>query len=121
MINKESKIKIIDNSNISFGRCIHIFGGFKNKSATVGDFILVSVKNNLKKKKLRVKMYLAVVAAVKVNKRRFSGNFIKFDASSILLFADKENLLGNKLLEPVNGDLRKQKLLRVPLLSRHAV
>ena len=121
MVQVESNLVVIDNSNIFNGRCVHIFGGFKHKYATVGDFILVSVKDKLKKKKLRVKLYLGIVVSVNVNKRRVSGNFIKFDNNRILLFSDKENLLGTKVLEPVSISLRKHKLMRVPLLSRHFI
>jgi len=121
MVIKESKLLVVDNSNFKSGRCIHIFGGSKNKVASVGDFVLVSVKNNLKKKKLRTKMYLGVVSSVKFNIRRNSGNFIRFDTNTMLLFSDKENLLGTKLFGPVDFVLRKHSLLRVPLLGRHVV
>jgi len=118
MLIKESYVEIGDNSNLSGGRCVHVFGGSGKKYATVGDFVLVSVKNTLKKKALRTKLYLAVLASVRRNHFRKSGNFIKFDENKILLFADKENLLGSKIIAPVSSELRALKLLRVPLLSR---
>ena len=121
MLIKESQINIIDNSNFKVGRCIHIFGGSQTKVAGVGSFILVSVRSNLKKKKLRTKVYLAVIAAVCFNIRRQSGNFIRFEKNTILLFSDKENLLGTKLFGAVNFDLRKHSLLRVPLLGRSVI
>jgi ribosomal protein L14 len=121
MINVESRLVIVDNTKIHDGRCVHIFGGFKHKYAKVGNFILVSVKNKLENKKTRIKLYLAVITATRFNLRRSSGNYIKFDKNRIILFVDKENLLGTKILEPVNNEIRRHKLLKVPLLSRNVI
>ena len=129
-------IKLFTNDEIN----IFKYSGLKNiqiikilslVSFLIGIFaitIFYSFSSNLQHHYIQIKnqygedkIYLAVISGVCFNIRRQSGNFIKFDQNSMLLFSDKENLLSTKVFGAVNFDLRKHSLLMVPLLSRSVV
>lgn len=116
MINIQSKLKITDNSGGMIAQCIKILR--KRHLASVGDFIIISIKNARSHKKVRKGLiYKAVIVRQSRNINRSNGVSLKFSNNSIVLLNNKNNPIGTRVKGPVAQELRKKKLLKVISLA----
>ena len=108
MIQRETILKVADNSGAKVVQCIGILGGSKKKYATVGDVIVVAVKeavpNSGVKKKMKSK---AVVVRTKKEIRRADGSYIRFDDNAVVLINNAGELRGTRIFGPIPRELRK--------------
>jgi len=118
MIQQQSVLQVADNSGAKRVMCIKVLGGSKRRYATIGDIIVVSVKEalpNSKVKKGDVKK--AVIVRTKKELRRADGSTIRFDENSAVLVGDAGEPLGTRIFGPVARELRGKKYAKIISLA----
>jgi len=118
MIQTESVLDVADNSGAKRVRCIKVLGGSKRKYASVGDVIVVSVKDaapNGKVKKGQVSR--AVIVRTKKEIRRRDGTYIRFDKNSAVLIDKDNEPIGTRIFGPVARELRARRFMRIVSLA----
>ncbi|MBN2039520.1 MAG: 50S ribosomal protein L14 [Spirochaetes bacterium] len=126
MIQVETMLDVADNSGVKKVQCIKILGGTKRRYATVGDIIVVAVKDSqpsygLKDstgKKVHTKAVLkAVIVRTKKPVRREDGSYIKFDDNAVAIIDAKGEPRGSRIFGPVARELRKRNFLKIVALA----
>lgn len=108
MLIKETKINIADNSGAYLVNCICILKGTKHKKASLGNFIVVSIKKLKKKKKIeKKKTYYALIISIKNKTKRLDGSYINFKNNRALLFNDHLKFIGTRIYGPICKEIRK--------------
>ena len=118
MIQMETVLDVADNSGAKKLRCIKVLGGSKRKYATVGDIIVVSIKDaapNGKVKKGQVTR--AVIVRTSKEVRRPDGSYIKFDNNSAVLLTKENEPVGSRIFGPVARELRAKKFMKIVSLA----
>lgn len=118
MIQTQSVVTAADNSGAKRMMCIKVLGGSKRKYASVGDIIVVSIKEavpNSRVKKGEVRR--AVVVRTKKEIKRADGSYIKFDVNSAVLINDSNEPLGTRIFGPVARELRAKKFMKIVSLA----
>ena len=122
MIQAESVLDVADNSGAKKLECIKVLGGSKRKYASVGDIIVVSVREaapNSKVKKGEVARAVIVRTAKEIG--RADGSYIKFDDNSAVLINKDSEPLGTRIFGPVARELRAKKFMRILSLAPEAL
>jgi len=106
MIQQQTLLKVSDNSGAKIAKCIKVFGGFKRKTAKIGDTILVSIKelrenipSNSKIKKGQV--YKAIIIRTKKVMSKKNSTFVFFDDNSVILVDNKNNPIATRIIGPI--------------------
>lgn len=116
MINIQAKLNIVDNSGGIIAQCIRILR--KKHLASVGDFLIVSIKNARPRKKVRKGvLYKSVLIRQNRNILRKNGVYLKFSKNCVVLLSNKNNPIGSRIRGPVCQELRKKKLMKVVSLA----
>lgn len=123
MIQMLTKLDVADNSGAKLVECIKVIGGSKKEFASVGDIIIVAIKEATtggKAKKGEVKS--AVVVRTKFPIMREDGSYIQFDTNSVVLI-NKESLepIGTRIFGPVARELRNKNFLKICSLAPEVV
>lgn len=126
MIQVETMLEVADNSGVKKVQCIKVLGGTKRRYATVGDIIVVAVKDSqpsyglkdLTGKKVHTKAVLrAVVVRTKKSVRRKDGSYIKFDDNAVAILDAKNEPKGSRIFGPVARELRDKNFLKIVSLA----
>jgi large subunit ribosomal protein L14 len=118
VIQMQTVLTAADNSGAKKLMCIKVLGGSKRKYASVGDIIVVSVKEalpNSKVKKGDVKR--AVIVRTKKELRRADGSYIKFDVNSAVLINEANEPVGTRIFGPVARELRARRFMKIISLA----
>jgi large subunit ribosomal protein L14 len=118
MIQVESVLDVADNSGARKVLCIKVLVGSKRKYASVGDVIVVSVKEaipNSKVKKGEVMKAVVVRTAKEVG--RSDGSFIRFDTNSAVLIDNAREPVGTRIFGPVARELRAKRFMKIISLA----
>ncbi len=118
MIQMRSWLEVADNSGARRVQCIKVLGGTRRKYASIGDVIVVSVKEaipNSKVKKGEVKR--AVVVRTRKEVSRPDGTYIRFDDNSAVLISPELEPLGTRIFGPVARELRAKKFMKIVSLA----
>lgn len=118
MIQTQTICNSADNSGAKRLMCIRVLGGTRRKYASLGDIIVVSVKEalpNAKIKKGDVKKAVIVRTAKEV--RRADGSYIKFDGNSVVLIDQAGEPVGTRIFGPVARELRAKKFTKIISLA----
>ncbi|MGC6532441.1 MAG: 50S ribosomal protein L14 [Flavobacteriales bacterium] len=118
MIQQESRLKVADNSGAKEVLCIRVLGGTKRRYASIGDKIVVTVKDampNANAKKGTVSK--AVVVRTKKEIRRADGSYIRFDDNAVVLLNASDDLRGTRIFGPVARELREKDYMRIVSLA----
>ena len=118
MIQQESRLKVADNSGAKEVLCIKVLGGSKRRYASVGDTIVVTVKDvipsgNIKKGTVAK----AVVVRVKKEIRRPDGSYIRFDDNACVLLDPTGEMRGTRIFGPVSRELRDKQFMKIVSLA----
>lgn len=118
MIQQESRLKVADNSGAKEVLCIRVLGGTKRRYASVGDKIVVSVKDampngNVKKGTVSP----AVVVRTKKEVRRQDGSYIRFDDNAVVLLNKTGEMRGTRIFGPVARELREKQFMKIVSLA----
>jgi large subunit ribosomal protein L14 len=118
MIQMRSILDVADNSGARKVQCIKVLGGSRRRYATVGDVIVVSVKEaipNAKVKKGEVTRAVIVRTAKEIS--RNDGSYIRFDGNSAVLLDKEHEPIGTRIFGPVARELRAKKFLKIISLA----
>lgn len=118
MIQMESVLNVADNSGAKRVKCVKVLGGSKRKYASVGDIVVVSVKDaapNGKVKKGQVTR--AVIVRTKKEIRRRDGSYIRFDNNSAVLLNKDNEPVGSRIFGPVARELRAKQFMKIVSLA----
>ena len=118
MIQVESVLDVADNSGAKLVCCIKVLGGSKRRYASVGDIIVVSVKDAMPHSKVKKGAVMkAVVVRTKKEVGRPDGSFIKFDNNSAVLLNNANEPLGTRIFGPVARELRLKNFMKIVSLA----
>jgi large subunit ribosomal protein L14 len=107
MIQTETNLSIADNSGAKRVQCIKVLGGSKRRYASIGDIIVISVKDAIPKGKVKKgAVHKAVVVRTKKEIFRNDGSKIQFDTNAVLLTDEKGEPIGTRIFGPVTRELR---------------
>jgi len=118
MVQTETVLDVADNSGARRVLCIKVLGGSRRRYATVGDVIVVSVKEaipNAKVKKGDVLKAVIVRTAKEVG--RADGSFIRFDTNSAVLIDNQQEPIGTRIFGPVARELRAKRFMKILSLA----
>jgi large subunit ribosomal protein L14 len=118
MIQTESKLKAADNSGAKLLLCVKVLGGSKRRYATVGDVIVVSVKEAMPNSKVKKgDVMKAVIVRTKKEVARVDGSYIKFDDNSAVLITPQNEPIGTRIFGPVARELRAKNFMKIVSLA----
>ena len=118
MIQTESVLDVADNSGAKKVLCIKVLGGSKRKYATVGDVIVVSVKEAMPNAKVKKGSVMkAVIVRTAKELRRKDGSYIRFDTNSAVLINNEGEPIGTRIFGPVARELRAKNYMKIVSLA----
>jgi large subunit ribosomal protein L14 len=117
MIQQESRLKVADNSGAKEVLCIRVLGGSKRRYASVGDLIVVSVKDSTPGGIKKGTVSKAVIVRTKKEVRRKDGSYIRFDDNAVVLLTATDEPRGTRIFGPVARELRERNYMRIVSLA----
>ena len=118
MIQVQTELFVADNTGARKIECIKVLGGSKRRYASIGDTIVVSVKETIPKGKVKKgSVYKAVIVRTKQGIFRKDGSKIKFDNNAAVLTDEKGEPLGTRIFGPVTRELRSKGQMKIISLA----
>ena len=118
MIIPESNLEVADNSGARRVQCIRILGCSKRRWATVGDVIVVSVKEAIPRGRVKKgDVHRAVIVRTAKEIRRPDGTSIRFDRNAAVLLNNADEPIGTRIFGPVTRELRARKYMKIVSLA----
>ena len=118
MISVESNLEVADNSGARRVQCIKVLGGSKRKTASVGDIIVVSIKEAIPRGKVKKgDVHQAVIVRTAFPVRRGDGSAIRFDRNAAVLINKQLEPIGTRIFGPVVHELRARKFTKIMSLA----
>ena len=118
MIQQESRCSVADNSGAKEVLCIRVLGGTKKRYASIGDTIVVTVKNALPSGEVKKgTVTKAVVVRTKKEIRRSDGSYIRFDDNAVVLLNTTGEIRGTRIFGPVARELRDKQYMKIVSLA----
>jgi len=118
MIQTETRLSVADNSGAKSLLCIKVLGGSKRRYASIGDIIVVSVKEAIPNSKVKKGSVMkAVVVRTSKEIRRPDGSYIKFDDNSAVLINQNNEPIGTRIFGPVARELRAKRFMKIISLA----
>ena len=118
MIQQQSNLEVADNSGARRVMCIKVLGGSKRKFASVGDVIVVSVKEAIPRGKVKKgEVHRAVIVRTKRDIRRPDGSTIRFDKNAAVLLTKQNEPIGTRIFGPVTRELRSKQFMKIVSLA----
>lgn len=118
MIQQESRLVVADNSGAKEVLCIRVLGGTRKRYASLGDKIVVTVKNALPAGNVKKgTVSKAVVVRTSKEVRRNDGSYIRFDDNAVVLLTAQDELRGTRIFGPVARELREKQYMKIVSLA----
>jgi len=118
MIQMRTTLDVADNSGARRVQCIKVLGGSKRKYASIGDIIVVSVKEAIPNGKVKKgDVMKAVVVRTAKELGRSDGTYIRFDNNSAVLIDNQKEPIGTRIFGPVARELRAKKFMKIISLA----
>ena len=118
MIQMESSLDVADNSGARQVLCIKVLGGSKRKYATIGDTIVVSIKEAIPRGRVKKGQVMkAVIVRTAKGVRRADGSIIRFDRNAAVLISPTGEPIGTRIFGPVTRELRARNHMKIVSLA----
>ncbi len=118
MIQMQTNLEVADNSGERRVQCIKVLGGSKRKFASVGDVIVVSVKDAIPRGRVKKgDVHRAVIVRTAKEIRRADGSAIRFDRNAAVLITPQNEPIGTRIFGPVTRELRAKKFTKIISLA----
>ena len=118
MIQVETSLEVADNSGARRIQCIKVLGGSGRRSASVGDVIVVSIKEAVPRGRVKKgEVMRAVVVRTAKEIRRPDGSAIRFDKNAAVLITSQGEPIGTRIFGPVTRELRAKKYMKIVSLA----
>ena len=118
MIQAESMLRVADNSGARRVLCIKVLGGSRRRYASIGDMVVVSIKEALPNSRVKKKqLHRAVVVRTRKEVSRSDGSYIRFDDNSVVLVDTNREPIGTRIFGPVARELRAKRFMKIVSLA----
>ncbi|WP_413577462.1 50S ribosomal protein L14 [Bdellovibrio sp. HCB290] len=118
MIQMQTRLNVADNSGAKEVMCVKVLGGSKRRVASIGDIIVVSIKEALPNAKVKKGDVAKAVVVRTVQKlRRADGSYIRFDDNSAVLINANKEPIGTRIFGPVARELRAKSFVKIVSLA----
>ena len=118
MVQSETVLDVADNSGARKVLCIKVLGGTRRRHASLGDIIVVSVKEAIPNAKVKKgDVMKAVIVRTSKEVGRADGSYIKFDSNSAVLIDNQREPIGTRIFGPVARELRAKKFMKILSLA----
>lgn len=118
MIHVQTNLEVADNSGARRVECIRVLGGSRRKTASVGDVIVVSVKEAIPRGRVnKGDVHKAVVVRTAKEIKRADGTAIRFDRNAAVLISNQDEPIGTRIFGPVTRELRGRKFMKIVSLA----
>ena len=117
MIQQESRLKVADNSGAKEVLCIRVLGGSRRRYASIGDVIVVTVKDASPGGVKKGTVSKAVVVRTRKEIRRKDGSYIRFDDNACVLLNATGEIRGTRIFGPVARELREKQYMKIVSLA----
>ena len=122
MIQTESRLKVADNSGAREVLVIRVLGGTRRRYASIGDQIVVTVKDALPSGNVKKgTVSKAVIVRTKKEVRRADGSYIRFDDNAVVLLNASGELRGTRIFGPVARELREKDYMKIVSLAPEVI
>ena len=118
MIQSQSRMEVADNSGAKRVMCFRVLGGTRRKYASIGDIIVVAVKEAIPGGMVKKsEVCKAVVVRTKAQVRRKDGSLIRFSDNAAVIINDQEEPRGTRIFGPVARELREKRFMKIVSLA----
>lgn len=118
MIQMQTRLNVADNSGAKEVQCIKVLGGSKRRYASIGDIIVVSIKEAMPNSKVKKgDVAKAVIVRTKSKLRRADGSYLCFDDNSAVLINAAKEPVGTRIFGPVARELRAKSFIKIVSLA----
>ena len=118
MIQMQSYLFVADNSGARKIQCIKVLGGSKRRFASIGDIIVVSIKDAIPRGKVKKgEVFKAVIVRTSKDFQRSAGTSIRFDKNAAVLLDKQEEPIATRIFGPVTRELRSKKFMKIISLA----
>ena len=118
MIQMQSNLEVADNSGAKRVQCIKVLGGSHRKVASIGDVIVVSIKEAIPKGRVKKgDVRRAVIVRTAKDIQREDGTAIRFDTNAAVLINNNNELIGTRIFGPVTRELRAKNFMKIISLA----
>ncbi len=118
MIQMESTLDVADNSGARRVACIKVLGGSKRRFASIGDVIVVSIKDAIPRGRVKKgDVHRAVIVRTAKDIHRADGSTIRFDTNAAVLVNKNEEPIGTRIFGPVVRELRAKNYMKIISLA----
>jgi large subunit ribosomal protein L14 len=122
MIQMQTRLRVADNSGAKEVMCIKVLGGSKRRYASIGDIIVVSIKDAMPNSKVKKGDVAKAVVVRTVHKlRRPDGSYIRFDDNSAVLINAAKEPIGTRIFGPVARELRAKQFVKIVSLAPEVI
>ena len=122
MIQMQSRLRVADNSGAREVMCIKVLGGSKRRYASIGDIVVVSIKDALPNSKVKKGDVAKAVIVRTVHKlRRPDGSYIRFDDNSAVLINAAKEPIGTRIFGPGARELRAKAFVKIVSLAPEVI
>ena len=118
MIQMQTNLDVADNSGARRVQCIKVLGGSKRKTASIGDIIVVSIKEAIPRGRVKKgEVMRAVIVRTAKDIHRRDGSVIRFDRNAAVLVNNQGEPIGTRIFGPVTRELRAKNLMKIVSLA----
>jgi large subunit ribosomal protein L14 len=118
MIQMKTRLEVADNSGARSVMCVKVLGGSKRKTATIGDVIVVSVKEAIPRGRVKKgDVHRAVIVRTRFAVRRTDGSLVRFDRNAAVLISKEGEPIGTRIFGPVTRELRSKGYMKIISLA----
>ena len=118
MIQMQSVLDVADNSGAKKVQCIKVLGGSKRRTASVGDIIVVSIKEAAPRGRVKKgDVHKAVIVRTRKDVKRADGSTIRFDSNAAVLVNNNKEPIGTRIFGPVVRELRAARHMKIISLA----
>ena len=122
MIQMQSNLFVADNSGAKRIQCIKVLGGSKRRFASIGDIIVVSIKDAIPRGKVKKgEVFKAVIVRTSKEFTRNDGSTIRFDKNAAVLLDKQEEPIATRIFGPVTRELRTKKFMKIISLAPEVI
>lgn len=118
MIQMQTNLSVADNSGAKKVMCIKVLGGTRRRTASLGDIIIVSIKEAVPTSKVKKgSVSRGVIVRTSKEVRRADGTYIRFDDNAVVLLTAQNEPIGTRIFGPVARELRAKKYTKIVSLA----
>ena len=118
MIQMQTELDVADNSGAKLVMCVKVLGGSRRRYATIGDVIVVSIREAMPNSKVKKgDVARAVIVRTAKAVRRRDGSYIRFDTNSVVLVSATNEPIGTRVFGPVARELRGRRFTKIISLA----